>query len=154
MPALVIPGGNRVDGNLADYLFSASYPIRANIKHKVVDLREMGKGYHRAGAKKLSRRSRARWRKVDDSAKAQERPREIDFSLLITSSVMFNAIYVPGGEKSIAPLQGEADALNFINEAYQHFKSLAVTGAGVELLGACRRWPGKEARGLCQIDPA
>jgi hypothetical protein len=34
---------------------------------------------------------------------------------------MFNAIFVPRGEKSIAPLQGEADALNFINEAYQHW---------------------------------
>lgn len=77
--------------------------------------------------------------KVDDSAKASCNR----FQLLITSSVMLNAIYVPGGEKSIAPLQGEADALNFINEAYQHCKSLAVTGAGVELLRACRRWSGR-----------
>jgi len=62
---------------------------------------------------------------------------KVDFSLLTASSVMFDAVYVPAGEKSIAALQGEADALNFINEAYQHCKSLAVTGAGVELLRAC-----------------
>ena len=63
---------------------------------------------------------------------------KVDFSLLTASSVMFDAVYVPGGEKSIVALQGEPDALNFINEAYQHCKSLAMTGAGVELLRACR----------------
>ncbi|MDO8700606.1 MAG: catalase [Deltaproteobacteria bacterium] len=63
---------------------------------------------------------------------------KVDFSLLTASSVMFDAVYVPGGEKSIDALQGEPDALNFINEAYQHCKSLAMTGAGVELLRACR----------------
>jgi catalase len=62
---------------------------------------------------------------------------KVDFSLLTASSVLFDAVYIPGGEKSIAALQGEADAVNFINEAYQHCKSLAVAGAGVELLRAC-----------------
>jgi hypothetical protein len=66
MPALVIPVGNRVNGNLADYLFLASYPIRANIKHKVVDLREMGKGHPSSRCKKLSRKGEME--KVDDSA--------------------------------------------------------------------------------------
>ena len=58
----------------------------------------------------------------------------IDFSLLTTSSVMFDAVYVPGGEKSVEMLQGEGDALHFINEAYKHCKAIAATGAGIELL--------------------
>ena len=62
---------------------------------------------------------------------------KIDFSLLTASSVMFDAVYIPGGEKSIAALEGEANALNFLNEAYQHCKSLAATGAGVKLLRTC-----------------
>ncbi|MGI8565869.1 MAG: catalase [Pyrinomonadaceae bacterium] len=68
------------------------------------------------------------------SAKGKEV--KIDFSLLTASSVLFDAVYVPGGEKSVAALKGEADALHFINEAYKHCKTIAATGAGVELLRA------------------
>ena len=68
------------------------------------------------------------------SAKGKEV--KIDFSLLITSSVLFDAVYIPGGEKSVAALKGEADALHFVNEAYKHCKTIAATGAGVELLRA------------------
>ena len=60
----------------------------------------------------------------------------IDFSLLTASSVMFDAVYIPGGETSVAALQGEADALHFINEAYKHCKTIAASGAGIELLRA------------------
>lgn len=61
---------------------------------------------------------------------------DIDFSLLTAGSVLFDAVYVPGGEKSIETLKGEAKALHFINEAYQHCKAIAATGAGVDLLRA------------------
>jgi catalase len=61
---------------------------------------------------------------------------KIDFSLLTTSSVMFDAVYIPGGEKSVAALRGEADALHFVNEAYKHCKTIAATGAGAEVLRA------------------
>ncbi|MEO5702353.1 MAG: catalase, partial [Gammaproteobacteria bacterium] len=61
---------------------------------------------------------------------------KIDFSLLTTSSVMFDAVYVPGGAKSIAALKAEADALHFVNEAYKHCKAIAATGEGVGLLEA------------------
>lgn len=61
-----------------------------------------------------------------------------DFSLLTASSVMFDAVYVPGGEKSVEVLKREADALQFVNEAYQHCKTIAANGAGVELIRACR----------------
>jgi catalase len=58
----------------------------------------------------------------------------IDFSLLTTSSVLFDAVFIPGGSQSVAALQDEADALHFVNEAYKHCKTIAASGAGVELL--------------------
>ena len=60
----------------------------------------------------------------------------VDFSLLTTSSVLFDAVYVPGGAESVAALRREADALHFINEAYKHCKAIAATGEGIGLLRA------------------
>lgn len=60
----------------------------------------------------------------------------VDFSLLTTSSVLFDAVYVPGGADSVAALLKEADAVQFINETYKHCKAIAATGEGVELLRA------------------
>jgi catalase len=57
----------------------------------------------------------------------------IDFSLLTAGSVLFDAVYLPGGARSVETLKGEAQALHFIHEAYKHCKPMAVTGAGVEL---------------------
>ena len=59
---------------------------------------------------------------------------KIDFSLLTTSSVMFDAVYIPGGDKSVKTLMDEADAVQFVSEAYKHCKTIAATGAGVELV--------------------
>jgi catalase len=61
---------------------------------------------------------------------------KIDYSFLTTASVLFDAVYVPGGEQSVAALLKEADAVHFVNEAYKHCKTIAATGAGVELLRA------------------
>ncbi|SNC64199.1 catalase [Hymenobacter gelipurpurascens] len=60
----------------------------------------------------------------------------IDFSLQTTASVMFDAVFVPGGEKSVQTLRQQPDAVHFINEAYKHCKPIAASGAGVELLKA------------------
>ncbi len=68
------------------------------------------------------------------SANGAEVP--IDFSLLTAGSVLFDAVYVPGGEKSVEMLKGEGKALHFIQEAYKHCKAIAATGAGIELLRA------------------
>ena len=61
---------------------------------------------------------------------------KIDFSLLTAASVLFDAVYVPGGERSVAALKAEADAIHFVNEAYKHCKAVAASGAGVEFLRA------------------
>jgi catalase len=61
---------------------------------------------------------------------------DVDFSLLTSSSVLFDAVYVPGGEQSIERLKSEGKALHFVQEAYLHCKAIAATGAGLELLRA------------------
>lgn len=57
-----------------------------------------------------------------------------DFSLLTASSVLFDAVFVPGGEASVATLKSEAEAVNFLREAYQHCKTIGASGEGTELL--------------------
>jgi catalase len=48
--------------------------------------------------------------------------------------VLFDAVYIPSGKKSVNALIAEADAIHFVNQAYKHCKSIAVDGYGVELL--------------------
>jgi catalase len=57
-----------------------------------------------------------------------------DFSFLTGSSVLFDAVYVPGGEASVTSLKSEPEAVNFLMEAYKHCKPIAASGAGVGLL--------------------
>jgi catalase len=58
----------------------------------------------------------------------------VDFSLLTVGSVLFDAVFVPGGEESVKTLAGDGMAVLFVTEAYKHCKALAATGAGVSLL--------------------
>jgi len=55
-------------------------------------------------------------------------------SLLTTASVMYDAVYVPGGAESVNALKANGDALHFVQEAYKHAKPLAATAEGAELL--------------------
>jgi catalase len=59
-----------------------------------------------------------------------------DFSFLTGSSVLFDAVYVPGGEASVSMLQKDPEAANFLKEAFKHCKTIAASGAGVELLNS------------------
>ncbi len=61
----------------------------------------------------------------------------IDFSFLTASSVLFDAVYVPGGAASVKALLVERDAVEFVTEAYRHCKPVAATGEGVDVLRAC-----------------
>ena len=58
---------------------------------------------------------------------------KVDQSFLLTASVLFDAVYIPGGLKSIDVLKNEPDALNFIHEAYTHCKPIGADAEGVEL---------------------
>ena len=59
---------------------------------------------------------------------------EVAESLRTTASVVFDAVYVPGGIQSIKILKTNPDAIHFIDEAYKHCKAVAVEGEGIELL--------------------
>jgi catalase len=58
----------------------------------------------------------------------------VDHSLLTTPSVVFDAVYVPGGAEGIEVLSDNFDAIRFINEAFRHCKPIAIAGDAVELL--------------------
>ncbi len=59
-----------------------------------------------------------------------------DMSLVNAASVLFDAAYVPGGEKSASTLAADDRAILFVNETFKHCKALAATGAGVGVLRA------------------
>jgi catalase len=57
-----------------------------------------------------------------------------DYSLLNAASVLFDAVFVPGGDTSVRTLAAEASAILFVREAYKHCKAIAAVGAGIGLL--------------------
>lgn len=63
-----------------------------------------------------------------------------EFSFLTTSSVLFDAVYIPGGKKSINSLINNCDVISFVSEAYKHCKALAANGDAIDLLQECP-WP-------------
>jgi catalase len=56
-----------------------------------------------------------------------------DCSFLTASSVLFDAVFVPGGDRSVSALSAEKDADEFLSED-KHCKAIAGSGAGVGLL--------------------
>ncbi|SDX19517.1 catalase HPII [Nitrosomonas communis] len=59
---------------------------------------------------------------------------EVDATWLTTSSVLFDAVYIPGGKTSVDALAEEMDAVHFVNEAFKHCKAIAGVGEGVEFI--------------------
>ncbi|MDY0779507.1 catalase [Tenacibaculum sp. IB213877] len=59
---------------------------------------------------------------------------EVDAAIATTESVLFDAVYIPGGKKAVKALQKEAKIKKFINEAFKHCKAIAADGEGEELL--------------------
>ncbi|MGY2896010.1 catalase [Deinococcus sp. UYEF24] len=53
-----------------------------------------------------------------------------------TDAVLYDAVIVPGGVKSVQTLMMQGDAHAFLAEAYKHGKPVAALGEGVELLTA------------------
>lgn len=61
---------------------------------------------------------------------------EVGKSWKTTASVLYDSVYVCGGQQSVDSLKTQGDALNFINEAFKHCKTVGATNEGVELLNA------------------
>jgi len=62
---------------------------------------------------------------------------KVDAAISTTESVLFDAVYIPGGERSVNALLENAKFLKFVNEAFKHCKAIAVDGEGEEILKAC-----------------
>ena len=69
-------------------------------------------------------------------------PHQPERTLFNTNSVVYDALYLPGGAKSIAALQGDPRAREFITNAYRHGKAIAATTEGIDLLLASGVIPG------------
>ncbi len=61
-------------------------------------------------------------------------PVQVDKALTTVKSVLYDAVYVPGGEKSISDLRSDGEALHFITEAYKHGKAVAGSGQAAQQL--------------------
>lgn len=59
-----------------------------------------------------------------------------DQAFLGSSSVLFDAIFIPGGATSVKALKNTPEAILFINETYRHCKAIGATGEAVELLSS------------------
>lgn len=60
----------------------------------------------------------------------------VNQSLLTTASVLYDAVYVPGGADSVNALQGSSNALHFIQEAFKHYKPIAASTEGADFFQA------------------
>ena len=67
-------------------------------------------------------------------ASATKRQIDVDMTFANGSSVMFDAVLIPGGAQGVAALAGMGDAVHFVLEAYKHCKAICSVGDGVQLL--------------------
>ena len=58
----------------------------------------------------------------------------VDHSLLTVGSVLFDAVFVPGGARSTETLAGDGGAILFVREAYKHCKAVGGSDTGLALL--------------------
>jgi catalase len=63
----------------------------------------------------------------------------IDYSLLTVGSVMFDAVFIPGGYASLEALCKNANAILFVKEAYKHGKAIAASDEGGMLITRAAR---------------
>lgn len=61
---------------------------------------------------------------------------QVDDTTLTTASVLFDAVYVPGGSNSVASLEADADAVHFLNEAFKHCKPIAADTEAIQVIEA------------------
>jgi catalase len=61
---------------------------------------------------------------------------EVQHTLLTGSSVLFDALYVAGGQESVDSLKQKKEAVYFVDEAFSHFKTVGAGKEASELLTA------------------
>ena len=55
-------------------------------------------------------------------------------SFLTTPSVLYDAVYVPGGVNSTATLEADPDAIHFLDQAFKHCKAIAADADALQVL--------------------
>jgi catalase len=60
----------------------------------------------------------------------------VKHSLFTAASVLYDAVYIPGGLNSCATLAADPDAIHFINEAYRHCKPIAADQDAIQVIEA------------------
>jgi catalase len=73
----------------------------------------------------------------------------VDFSLPTVCSVLFDAVYIAGGDAAVEVLEAETRAIEFVEEAHKHCKAVAATGRAVKFLQSTRVAPS-----IAEQDPA
>ena len=61
-----------------------------------------------------------------------------DKNHVTTASLMYDAVFIPGGRKSVDKMKEMGDVLHFIKEAYKHGKPIAAVGEAAEIVEACQ----------------
>ncbi|MEP6677102.1 MAG: catalase [Ferruginibacter sp.] len=60
----------------------------------------------------------------------------VDQSFLTAASVLYDAVFVPGGINSVATLEAAPEAIHFLNESFRHCKAIAADEQAVQVLEA------------------
>lgn len=61
---------------------------------------------------------------------------EVQENYHTAASVLYDAVYVPGGRQSVDSLKQHGCALHFINESFKHCKAIGASNEGIDLLNA------------------
>jgi len=70
---------------------------------------------------------------------------KVNHSLPTVGSVMFDAVFIPGGQQSVEALCEDAHAVLFVKEAYKHGKAIAAHHNGAKLIAQAARSAGIES---------
>ncbi len=127
------------------YLDQSPALSQANTKFDSIATRQvavlMGDGFSMADFKKMSEALKAEGAMVKVVAphggtvkSGEMTEQKVDAAIATTESVLFDAIYVPGGSESIQALQKNAKFTKFINEALKHCKAIAADNEGVDFV--------------------
>jgi len=60
----------------------------------------------------------------------------VDETFFTTASVLFDAVYVPGGQASADALNAEIDPVQFLNEAFKHCKAIGAEAEGKQVIAS------------------
>ncbi len=72
--------------------------------------------------------------KLGDITSSKGRLMHVDHSLPTVSSVLFDAVLIPGFDMSANALCSDANAIMFVKEAYKHGKPIAAIAGGISLI--------------------